>query len=71
MSSEGLHVPREPLSRETFELQSVREEAEHAAMVLEWVRRNDAAFDKEPREYLFQKGSITGCEHVAEGKGQP
>jgi len=29
------------------------EEKEHAAMVLEWVRRRDPAFDKELREYLF------------------
>jgi ferritin-like protein len=29
------------------------EEKEHAAMVLEWIRRNDPAFDKELRDYLF------------------
>lgn len=29
------------------------EEKEHAAMLLEWVRRNDPAFDKELRDYLF------------------
>lgn len=29
------------------------EEKEHAAMVLEWIRRNDPGFDKELREYLF------------------
>jgi ferritin-like protein len=29
------------------------EEKEHAAMVLEWIRRNDAAFDKELKDYLF------------------
>ena len=103
MSSEGLHVPRESLSRETLELHyaitslmeeleaidwyrqraddtqnpelkavllhNAREETEHAAMVLEWIRRNDVTFDKELREYLFQKGSIVGREEEAEGKG--
>ncbi len=29
------------------------EEKEHAAMVLEWIRRHDPQFDKELREYLF------------------
>lgn len=29
------------------------EEKEHAAMVLEWIRRQDPTFDKELREYLF------------------
>ena len=29
------------------------EEKEHAAMVLEWIRRRDPVFDKELREYLF------------------
>lgn len=29
------------------------EEKEHAAMALEWIRRNDPVFDKELREWLF------------------
>ncbi len=29
------------------------EEKEHAAMVLEWIRRRDNVLDKELREYLF------------------
>jgi hypothetical protein len=29
------------------------EEKEHAAMVLEWIRRRDARLSKELREYLF------------------
>lgn len=29
------------------------EEKEHAAMLLEWLRRNDAAFAKELKDYLF------------------
>ncbi len=29
------------------------EEKEHAAMLLEWIRRKDPAFSKELKEYLF------------------
>ena len=29
------------------------EEKEHAAMVLEWIRRQDPSFDKELKNYLF------------------
>lgn len=29
------------------------EEKEHAAMVLEWIRRRDPTFDKELRDFLF------------------
>ena len=35
------------------------EEKEHAAMVLEWIRRKDPAFDKELKDYLFTEKSIT------------
>src|SRR4030081_2837199 len=38
------------------------EEKEHAAMVLEWIRRRDPAFDTKLREYLFTEGSIVGHE---------
>ncbi len=34
------------------------EEKEHAAMVLEWIRRNDASFDAELKDYLFTDKSI-------------
>lgn len=34
------------------------EEKEHAAMVLEWIRRRDPSFDKELREVLFKEGDI-------------
>lgn len=36
------------------------EEIEHAAMVLEWIRRKMPAFDKELRENLFKEGPIAG-----------
>lgn len=35
------------------------EEKEHAAMVLEWIRRNDPAFDKELKDYLFTTESLS------------
>ncbi len=101
MSSEGLHVPREKLRRETLnlhyaiaslieELEAVdwyrqraddcddpelkaillhnaREEIEHAAMALEWLRRNDPEIEEQLREFLFTEGSITAHEEEAAG----
>jgi ferritin-like protein len=34
------------------------EEIEHAAMVLEWIRRSDAVFDAQLRRHLFSEGDI-------------
>ncbi|MGB5621599.1 MAG: encapsulin-associated ferritin-like protein [Gammaproteobacteria bacterium] len=34
------------------------EEKEHAAMVLEWIRRRDPTFDAELKETLFSEGPI-------------
>jgi hypothetical protein len=34
------------------------EEKEHAAMVLEWIRRQDPSFDKELKDYLFTEEEI-------------
>ncbi|MEX1034922.1 MAG: ferritin-like domain-containing protein [Sneathiella sp.] len=34
------------------------EEKEHAAMVLEWIRRRDSTFDNELKDYLFKEGPI-------------
>jgi len=97
MSSEGLHAPRERLSKETLalhhaivslmeELEAVdwyrqraddcedealkeillhnmREEMEHAAMVLEWLRRNSRDFEQQLREFLFTDGDIAHGDH--------
>jgi ferritin-like protein len=41
------------------------EEKEHAAMLLEWIRRRDAAFDTQLRAYLFTDGPITARETTA------
>jgi ferritin-like protein len=35
------------------------EEKEHAAMVLEWIRRADPTFSKELKDYLFTQKPIT------------
>src|ERR1700681_4274893 len=98
MSSEGLHAPRERLSKETLSLHqaitslieelegadwylqraddcdapalkeillhNMREEIEHASMVLEWLRRNNADFDRQLRTYLFREGAIVALEQA-------
>lgn len=46
-----------------------KEEQEHAAMVLEWIRRRDPAFDAHLRDYLFTEGRIVGREEEATGNG--
>ena len=38
------------------------EEKEHAAMVLEWIRRQDKTFDKELKDYLFTEKPIAKLE---------
>lgn len=35
------------------------EEKEHASMLLEWIRRSDATFEKEMRDYLFTDKPLT------------
>lgn len=49
------------------------EEKEHAAMVLEWLRRRDPALDAHLREFLFTEGDIVHHEedeaHAAPGGG--
>ena len=92
MSSEGLHAPRERLTKETLHLHhaitslmeemeavdwyrqraddcedkalkaillhNMREEMEHAVMVLEWMRRNNDDFAGMLKEYLYTEGEI-------------
>lgn len=45
------------------------EEKEHAAMNLEWLRRNDAGFDQQLRTYLFTDQPITEVEGTAMNGG--
>jgi uncharacterized protein len=44
------------------------EEKEHAAMVLEWLRRRDPAFESALRLYLFSEGSIVEKEKEKEAE---
>lgn len=103
MSSEGLHAPRERLTRKTLAmhqaivslmeeleaadwyrqraddcedealkeilLHNMREEIEHASMVLEWLRRNDETFEENLKTYLFAEGSILEAEEAATSGG--
>ena len=103
MSSEGLHAPRERLTKKTIAqhyaitslmeeleaadwycqraddcdddtlkailLHNMNEELEHAAMLIEWLRRNNTRFDKELRDYLFTDKDIAHLEEQARGDG--
>lgn len=44
------------------------EEKEHAAMVLEWIRRNDPKMDEHLKTYLFTEGALTAVEAAAKGE---
>lgn len=43
-------------------LHNMKEEIEHAAMLIEWLRRNDETFAKELKEYLFTTKDILKVE---------
>jgi uncharacterized protein len=45
------------------------EEKEHAAMTLEWLRRNDATLDRHLRTYLFTEDSVLKEEEEATSGG--
>jgi ferritin-like protein len=45
------------------------EEKEHAAMVLEWLRRHDPALDKNLRKYLFTEEPLQAL--IAAEKAEP
>ncbi len=48
-------------------LHNMREEIEHAAMLIEWLRRNNPVFAKQLKTYLFTTADILNVEHEAEG----
>jgi len=50
-------------------LHNMREEMEHAAMVLEWIRRRNGDFAGHLKTYLFTDAPITGIEKVVEAGG--
>ena len=41
-------------------LHNMREEMEHACMVLEWIRRNNKDFAGMMKEFLYREGDIAG-----------
>lgn len=47
------------------------EEKEHAAMLLEWLRRADPSFASHMKQYLFQEGSIVVREHADTAEARP
>ena len=44
------------------------EEKEHAAMLMEWIRRNMDNWDKELKDYLFTSAPLGAHEAAAEGE---
>lgn len=49
-------------------LHNMREEIEHAAMLIEWLRRNNPFFAKELKEYLFTTKNIVEVEKIGAEK---
>lgn len=47
-------------------LHNMREEIEHASMILEWLRRNDEDFSRDFDTYLYSEGPIIAVEVAAE-----
>jgi len=45
------------------------EEKEHAAMALEWIRRNDPKMHEHLKTYLFTEGAVTAIEAEANAGG--
>jgi hypothetical protein len=50
-------------------LHNMREEMEHASMLLEWIRRRDGDFERFLKTYLFTEGSILQEEKAATAEG--
>jgi hypothetical protein len=50
-------------------LHNMREEMEHASMLLEWIRRRDTDFERFLKTYLFTEGSILQEEKAATAQG--
>lgn len=48
-------------------LHNMKEEFEHAAMLIEWLRRNNPVFAKELKEYLFTTKDLMKAEENAKG----
>ena len=57
----------DPALREIL-LHNMREEIEHACMVIEWLRRNEPDWANQLDTYLYSEALITQIEEVAEGR---
>jgi len=44
-------------------LHNMREELEHAAMLIEWLRRNSSDFEKQLKKYVPSEGEIVASGH--------
>jgi len=51
-------------------LHNMREEIEHASMLIEWLRRNNEHFEKQLKTYLFTTADILKVEDEAEHGGK-
>jgi len=49
-------------------LHNMREEIEHACMLLEWLRRNNSVFEAQMKEYLYSDKDIVAQEKKTTGK---
>ena len=47
-------------------LHNMREEIEHACMILEWLRRNDPEWSKQMDTYLYTEAPVTQVEAIEE-----
>ena len=44
-------------------IHNMNEEKEHAAMLIEWIRKNDTEFSKELKDYLFSENEDLTAKH--------
>jgi len=66
--SQRVDATKDPELRAILE-HNGNEEKEHAAMILEWIRRKDPVFENHLRTYLFSKGSIVKKEEAETAAG--
>lgn len=50
-------------------MHNLKEEVEHASMLLEWLRRNDENFHTHLKRYLFKKASAVAMEEAETSEG--
>lgn len=55
----------------TILFHNMREEMEHASMLIEWLRRTNADFHRQLATYLFTEVPITEVEETAEKTSEP